>query len=107
MVTAVPFACSASIVQDFTDLPSTWTTQAPHWLVSQPTCVPVRPSFSRRSSTSSVRPSTSTEWLLPFTCSVTWGIRLSQSGFLLARSVAIGRKRGQAPQPGMIAVTPQ
>ena len=30
-------------------MPSTCTTQAPHWLVSQPTCVPVRPSFSRSS----------------------------------------------------------
>ena len=28
-------------VQLFTDTPSTCTTQAPHWLVSQPTCVPV------------------------------------------------------------------
>ena len=32
-----PSACSASMVQDFTLSPSTCTTQAPHWLVSQPT----------------------------------------------------------------------
>ena len=31
------------MVQDFTALPSTCTTQAPHCEVSQPTCVPVRP----------------------------------------------------------------
>ena len=43
VVTLAPSAWTASMVQDFTDLPSTWTTQAPHWLVSQPTCVPVRP----------------------------------------------------------------
>ena len=38
-----PEAWAASIVQDFTALPSTWTTQAPHCDVSQPTCVPVSP----------------------------------------------------------------
>ena len=38
--------------------PSTCTTQAPHWPVSQPTCVPVSPRPWRRNSTSSVRPST-------------------------------------------------
>jgi hypothetical protein len=40
-----------------------WTSQgkmvqAPHWLVSQPTCVPVSPKFSRRKYTSKVRGST-------------------------------------------------
>ena len=59
------------MVQDFADTPSTCTTQAPHWLVSQPTCVPVSPSFSRSSSTSSVRFSTSTVCCLPFTVRVT------------------------------------
>ena len=57
----------ASAVQDFTALPFTSTTQAPHWLVSQPTCVPVSPSFSRMNSTSSVRPSTSPQTATPFT----------------------------------------
>ena len=56
VVTCAPSACSASMVQDLTTSPSTCTTQAPHWLVSQPTWVPVRRSFSRSSSTSSVRP---------------------------------------------------
>ena len=42
VVTLEPAACPASMVQDFTARPSTWTTQAPHWLVSQPTWVPVR-----------------------------------------------------------------
>ena len=55
---------AASMVQDLTATPSTWTTQAPHCDVSQPIWVPVRPSFSRRSSTSSVRSSTSAETLL-------------------------------------------
>ena len=30
------------MVQDLALRPSTSTVQAPHWLVSQPTCVPVR-----------------------------------------------------------------
>ena len=40
------------MVQLFTAWPSTCTTQAPHWLVSQPTCVPV----SRRSSRAETEP---------------------------------------------------
>ena len=42
-----PSAWTASRVQALTASPSTWTTQAPHWLVSQPTWVPVNPSCSR------------------------------------------------------------
>ena len=39
---SAPSACTASIVQLFTDSPSTWTVHAPHDDVSQPTFVPVR-----------------------------------------------------------------
>jgi len=42
VVTARPFAWTASKVQDFTARPSSRTVQAPHILVSQPMCVPVR-----------------------------------------------------------------
>src|SRR3546814_4414043 len=55
VVTSAPSACSARMVQLFTDSPSTCTTQAPHWLVSQPTWVPVRCRCSRRNWTSRVR----------------------------------------------------
>src|SRR5690606_8933788 len=74
VVTCAPSQAIASVVQLFTALPSIWTTQAPHWLVSQPTCVPVSRRFSRRNCTSNVRPSTSPETDLPFTVSVTLGI---------------------------------
>ena len=43
VVMSAPSACTASIVQDFTDSPSTRTVQAPHDDVSQPTLVPVSP----------------------------------------------------------------
>ena len=59
------------MVQDLTDLPSTWTTQAPHWLVSQPTWVPVMPRCSRRNCTNSVRASTLPEAGLPLTVMAT------------------------------------
>ena len=64
------------MVQDFTARPFTCTTQAPHWLVSQPTWVPVSRKCSRRSCTSSVRGSTSTECFLPLTLRVTVGMTL-------------------------------
>src|SRR3569833_1760300 len=67
VLTSWPSAITASVVQDFTALPSTCTTQAPHCEVSQPTWVPVRRRFSRRNCTSSVRGSTFAVTGLPFT----------------------------------------
>src|SRR5262252_2591121 len=63
--------CQTKTVQAFTALPSTCTTQAPHWDVSQPTWVPVSRRFSRRNCTSRVRGSTSPVTALPFTVSAT------------------------------------
>ena len=61
-------ACeAASVVQDFIARPSICTTQAPHWLVSQPTWVPVRRRCSRRNWTSKVRGSTFADTALPLT----------------------------------------
>src|ERR1700722_10766446 len=74
--TSAPSAVSARMVQDFTALPFTCTTQAPHCEVSQPTCVPVNRRFSRRNCTSRVRGSTSALTGLPFTIILTAGIGL-------------------------------
>src|SRR5262245_982706 len=62
-----PSACTASIVQDFTDCPSTSSVHEPHVEVSQPTLVPVSPRCSRMKYTSSVRGSTSPSRWVPFT----------------------------------------
>src|SRR5215204_3371077 len=43
-------------------------THAPHWLVSQPMCVPVSPRLSRRKLTNSNRGSTSAAYSTPLTC---------------------------------------
>ena len=59
VVTAWPSAWAAKTVQDLTAIPSRWTVQAPHWLVSQPTWVPVSPAQRRTNSTSSILGSTS------------------------------------------------
>src|SRR5262245_26326027 len=77
VVISWPSACCASMVQLFTARPSRRTVHAPHWLVSQPMCVPVRPSPSRSAWTRSVRPSTSSLRSSPLTTSVTW---LSDTG---------------------------
>src|SRR4029079_12816529 len=69
--TLAPSSCQTKTVQAFTALPSTWTTQAPHWEVSQPTWVPVSRRCSRRYCTSRVRGSTSPVTALPFTVSAT------------------------------------
>src|SRR5712671_827778 len=65
--TSWPSAITASVVQDFTALPSRWTTQAPHCEVSQPTWVPVSRRFSRKNCTSRVRGSILAFTGLPFT----------------------------------------
>src|SRR3954470_13172859 len=74
------------MVQDFTDLPSRSTVQAPQWLVSQPICGPVRLSCSRRKWISSVRGSTSASTFAPFTVSETWDFVMSLSSGALRRA---------------------
>src|SRR6266849_941390 len=67
VVISDPSACTANIVQDFTAKPFISTVHAPQYVVSQPTCVPVRSHASRRNSTSNMRGSTSRAYGLPFT----------------------------------------
>src|SRR4051795_11048862 len=67
VLTSWPSAMTASVVHDFTALPSRCTTQAPHCEVSQPTWVPVSRRFSRSNWTSRVRGSTLAFTGLPFT----------------------------------------
>ncbi len=85
---SAPFACTANIVQDFTDLPSRSTVQAPQWLVSQPICGPVRFNSSRRKWMSRVRGSTSASTALPFTFIVTWVLAMLALPFQAARAGA-------------------
>src|SRR5262249_16413746 len=67
VVISLPDACAAIMVHDLTARPSKWTTHAPHCPVSHPTWVPVRPSVSRRNSTSRVRSSTCRATARPLT----------------------------------------
>src|SRR6266404_9678728 len=71
VVTARLSPWTANSEQDLIAMPSIRTVQAPHWLVSQPTCVPVSPSSSRRKWTSNIRGSTSRVWATPLTWIVT------------------------------------
>src|ERR1700722_827022 len=109
VITAAPSACTASMVQLLTLSPLTWTTQAPHWLVSQPTWVPVSPRISRRNWTSKVRGSTVPEAFLPFTVMDTLGMisaslevfyrapdRLRRRGLFINPSFPPGGRRRQA-----------
>src|SRR3954469_22354378 len=75
--TSAPFACPTTMVQDFTARPFTCTVQQPHWLVSQPMCVPVSPSLSRRKSARSIRSSASPDIFLPLTVSSIFAMELS------------------------------
>ena len=75
VVMLAPSAWTASIVHDLMAMPFTWTVHAPHWLVSQPTCVPVMSRSSRRAWTSNRLGSTSSSRCVPLTtnamCSLT------------------------------------
>src|SRR6201998_4030811 len=77
VLTSCPSAITASVVQDFTALPSRCTTPAPHCEVSHPTWVPVSRRFSRRNCTRSVRGSTLALTGLPFTIREILAIALS------------------------------
>src|SRR5687767_14686608 len=74
VVTFAPSACTANTVQDLALRPSMSTVHAPHWLVSQPTCVPVRLRCSRKKCTRSVRGSTCALRTLPLTVMATCSI---------------------------------
>src|SRR4051812_43034357 len=87
--TDAPSAITASTVQDFTGTPSRRTTQAPQFVVSQPQCVPVRPSSSRRRWVSSSRGSMSRVYCPPLTRTV-----ISMSG------LPSGACRGTLQRPG-------
>src|ERR1700724_269470 len=71
VVISDPSACTANMVQDFTASPFISTVQAPQYVVSQPTCVPVRSQVSRRNSTSNMRGSTCRAYCLRFTLMLT------------------------------------
>ena len=71
VVMSLPSACTANMVQDFTDMPSISTVQAPQWVVSQPIWVPVSTRFSRMKCTKSVRGSTRPSTSAPLTFMVT------------------------------------
>jgi hypothetical protein len=77
VVTSAPSSDTASVEQLFTDLPPTCTTQAPHWLVSQPMWVPVNRKFSRKNTDSNVSSGTSPLTDFPFTFNVIFVIYLS------------------------------
>src|SRR5882757_6573728 len=67
VVTDLPLAATVRRVQLFIETPSTCTTHAPHCDVSQPICVPVRLSVSRRNSDRSSEAATSAFTCLPLT----------------------------------------
>ncbi len=66
-----PSQRAASVRQDTTVRPSTWTVHAPQDPRSHPFLVPVSPAYSRSASSSEVRGSIDNATRLPFTCSVT------------------------------------
>src|SRR6185437_9023416 len=83
-----------SSVQDFSDLPPTCTTQAPHCDVSQPTWVPVSRRCSRKNCTSKVRSSTLPDTALPFTVIDTAGMAFLQNQ---SPSALFPKIRAQSP----------
>src|SRR5262245_14998291 len=88
--TLPPSQDAASVVHDLIARPSRWTTQAPHWLVSQPTCVPVSRRFSRRNCTKSVLASMSALTGLPLTVMLTLIMRPPGIDGVEARAAAAG-----------------
>src|SRR6516225_4709395 len=95
VVTLAPSICQTKTVQAFTALPSTCTTQAPHWDVSQPTWVPVSRRFSRKYCTRRVRGSTSPVTALPFTVNAT-AVMASSSKSFFAPTREAGGGSGQS-----------
>src|SRR5271156_748422 len=70
VVTFFPTARETGVTQERTASPSSCTVQAPHSAIPQPYFVPVRPRFSRRTHSSGMAGSTSSEDRLPLTTRV-------------------------------------
>ena len=91
VVTSRPSTSAASTEHDLTVSPSSTTVQAPQLPVEQPTCVPVRPSCSRRSPTRFCRVSISSRSSDPFTVTP---IVIRISAFLPLRQRRLHRAAG-------------
>ena len=101
VVISEPSACTANMVQLFTDMPSMSTVQAPQCVVSQPIWVPVSCRFSRMKCTSSVRGSTRPSTSAPFTVIFTWVFAIVARPSLSRR----GRRRVSARASTMMPPT--
>src|SRR3954451_6288067 len=105
VVTCDPSAETASTMQLFTALPSSRTVHAPHSPVSQPTFVPVSPSWSRSVSTRSSLGETSTDTSVPLTLRVLPRQPLSDTGEVVCDlAVAHHEAVVDLPLPGFFGV---
>src|SRR5215831_8518410 len=99
VVITEPSACGTNIRQERTATPSASTVQAPQTPCSQPACAPLRPSTSRRQSSSVVRGSTSTSCSRPLTCSL-----VCMDGPILRDGFGIGDCADGKHERGMTAI---
>ena len=91
VVTARPAAWASGTRQAQAWAPSSSTVQAPQSPASQPTLVPVRPSWSRSTALSRVAAAAATAWAVPFTVS-----RMAWAVMPRPRSAASVPRRGAA-----------
>src|ERR1035438_8249503 len=73
VVIFLPATAEMGVTQDRTGWPSMWTVQAPHNDMPHPNLVPVMPSVSRKTQSSGMAETASTDCGLPFKVNLTAG----------------------------------
>src|SRR5271157_1177354 len=74
VVIGLPATAEMGVTHDCTGWPSMWTVQAPHSDMPHPNLVPVMPSVSRKTQSSGMAETASTDCGLPFKVNLTAGI---------------------------------
>src|SRR5208337_3057454 len=74
VVIFLPATAEMGVTHDRTGWPSMWTVQAPHSDMPHPNLVPVMPSVSRKTQSSGMAETASTDCGLPFKVNLTAGI---------------------------------
>src|ERR1019366_7428559 len=96
VVIFLPATAEMGVTHDLTGWPSIWTVQAPHSNMQHPNLVPVKPSVSRKTHSSGMAETASTDCGLPFKVNLTAGTAYPPLVHSLKRVYANGRAGGEA-----------
>src|ERR1035441_9757997 len=106
VVIFLPATAEMGVTQDRTGWPSMWTVQAPHNDMPHPNLVPVMPSVSRKTQSSGMAETASTDCGLPFKVNLTAGTAYPPLSALVRKSICQWPGGWEDLLQGVIGVAP-